>query len=92
MKIRLETARKWLRDTGAKVEAGQDASVDLAATKAVVSEANLQMALDAVQIHGGRGVLTGHGVERALRDSVAGTIYSGTSEIQRNRIAALLGL
>ncbi|MFD3942288.1 acyl-CoA dehydrogenase family protein [Streptomyces sp. NPDC058579] len=92
MKISLETARKWLRDTGAKVEAGQDAAIDLAATKTVVSEANLKMALDAVQIHGGRGVLTSHGVERELRDSVAGTIYSGTSEIQRNRIAALLGL
>lgn len=92
MQIRTETARKWLRDTGRKVESGQDAAVDLAATKTVVSEANVQNALDAVRIHGGRGVLTGHGVERALRDSVAGTIYSGTSEIQRTRIASLLGL
>ncbi|MDN3026455.1 acyl-CoA dehydrogenase family protein [Streptomyces sp. S.PB5] len=92
MKIRTETARKWLHDTGVKVESGQDAAVDLAATKTVVSEANVQNALDAVRIHGGRGVLTAHGVERALRDSVAGTIYSGTSEIQRTRIASLLGL
>ncbi|MFJ3235184.1 acyl-CoA dehydrogenase family protein [Streptomyces sp. NPDC086787] len=92
MKIRTETARKWLRDTGAKVEASQDAAVDLAATKTVVSEANVQNALDAVRIHGGRGVLTTHGVERGLRDSIAGTIYSGTSEIQRTRIASLLGL
>ncbi|MFF1543793.1 acyl-CoA dehydrogenase family protein [Streptomyces sp. NPDC058291] len=92
MKIRTETARKWLHDTGAKVESGQDAAVDLAATKTVVSEANVQNALDAVRIHGGRGVLTAHGVERALRDSVAGTVYSGTSEIQRTRIASLLGL
>ncbi|WP_406011375.1 acyl-CoA dehydrogenase family protein [Streptomyces sp. NBC_00637] len=92
MKIRTETARKWLHDTGTKVESDQDAAVDLAATKTVVSEANVQNALDAVRIHGGRGVLTAHGVERALRDSVAGTIYSGTSEIQRTRIASLLGL
>lgn len=92
MKIRTETARKWLRDTGAKVEASKDAALDLAATKTVVSEASVQNALDAVRIHGGRGVLTSHGVERGLRDSVAGTIYSGTSEIQRTRIASLLGL
>ncbi|NDZ81020.1 acyl-CoA dehydrogenase [Streptomyces sp. SID10853] len=92
MKMRVETARKWLSDTGAKVEAGEDASLDLAATKTIVSEANLRNALDAVQIQGGRGVLTAYGVERDLRNSVAGTIYSGTSEIQRNRIAALLGL
>ncbi|RAJ45672.1 alkylation response protein AidB-like acyl-CoA dehydrogenase [Kitasatospora sp. SolWspMP-SS2h] len=92
MKIRVETARKWLTDTGAKVERNEDAALDLAATKTVVSEANLQTALDAVQIHGGRGVLTEHGIERDLRNSIAGTIYSGTSEIQRNRIAMLLGL
>ncbi|MFE4976521.1 acyl-CoA dehydrogenase family protein [Kitasatospora sp. NPDC056651] len=91
-KMRVETARKWLTDTGAKVERNQDASLDLAATKTIVSEANVQTALDAVQIHGGRGVLTEFGIERDLRNSIAGTIYSGTSEIQRNRIAMLLGL
>lgn len=92
MAMRVETARKWLTDTGAKVEAGQDAAFDLAATKTIVSEANVQTALDAVQIHGGRGVLTEFGMERELRNSIAGTIYSGSSEIQRNRIATLIGL
>jgi hypothetical protein len=32
------------------------------------------------------------GVERDLRDAVGGTLYSGTSEIQRNIIAKTLGL
>jgi alkylation response protein AidB-like acyl-CoA dehydrogenase len=36
--------------------------------------------------------MTDFGVERDLRDSISGTIYSGTSEIQRNIIAAMLGL
>jgi hypothetical protein len=31
-------------------------------------------------------------VERDLRDAIGGTIYSGTSDIQRNIIARLLGL
>ncbi|AYN43135.1 acyl-CoA dehydrogenase [Streptomyces dangxiongensis] len=92
MKIAVESARKWLTDTGAKVEAGQDAAIDIAATKTVVSEANKQTALDAVQIFGGQGYLTATGLERDVRNAVAGTIYSGTSEIQRNRIASLLGL
>ncbi|MFF8926435.1 acyl-CoA dehydrogenase family protein [Streptomyces longwoodensis] len=92
MKIAVETSRKWLTDTGAKVEAGQDTAIDIAATKTVVSEANKSTALDAVQIFGGQGYLTGTGIERDVRNAVGGTIYSGTSEIQRNRIAALLGL
>ncbi|MFI8961864.1 acyl-CoA dehydrogenase family protein [Streptomyces sp. NPDC053493] len=92
MRIAVETAAKWLADTGAKAERGEDISLDLASTKIVVSEANVQTALAAVQIHGGRGVLTEYGIERDLRNSVAGTIYSGSSEIQRNRMAALLGL
>ncbi|HEV2634141.1 MAG TPA: acyl-CoA dehydrogenase family protein [Actinocrinis sp.] len=92
MKIAVETARKWLADTGAKVEAGQDAAIDIAATKIVVSEANKSTALDAVQIFGGQGYLTGTGMEREVRNAVGGTIYSGTSEIHRNRIAGLLGL
>ena len=92
MKIAVETSRKWLADTGAKVEAGQDAALDIAATKIQVSEANKSTALDAVQIFGGQGYLTGTGLERDLRNAIGGTVYSGTSEIQRNRIAALLGL
>ncbi|MFB7502962.1 acyl-CoA dehydrogenase family protein [Streptomyces broussonetiae] len=92
MKIAVETSRKWLTGTGAKVEAGQDAAIDIAATKTVVSEANKKTALDAVQIFGGQGYLTATGIERDVRNAVGGTIYSGTSEIQRNRIASLLGL
>ncbi|WP_405805952.1 acyl-CoA dehydrogenase family protein [Streptomyces sp. NBC_00210] len=92
MKIAVETARKWLADTGAKVESGEDAAIDIAATKTVVSEANTRTALDAVQIFGGKGYLTSTGIEQEVRNAVGGTIYSGTSEIQRNRIASLLGL
>jgi alkylation response protein AidB-like acyl-CoA dehydrogenase len=33
-----------------------------------------------------------YGAERALRDAVAGTLYSGTNDMQRNIIARWLGL
>jgi alkylation response protein AidB-like acyl-CoA dehydrogenase len=48
--------------------------------------------LDAIQLHGGYGFTTEYEVERDLRDAVGGKLYSGTSEIQRNQIASLLGL
>ncbi|GAB1510086.1 acyl-CoA dehydrogenase family protein [Actinophytocola sp. KF-1] len=92
MKIGVETTRKWLYDTASRFAAGENVTTDLAITKIVASEQNLATALAAVQIHGGYGYLTEYGVEASLRDAVAGTVYSGTSEIQRNRVAAMLGL
>lgn len=92
MKVRLETAR-WLvyRVAWLKQE-GKQAVVDAAIAKLYLSESFVQSSLDAVQIHGGYGYMTEFEHERNLRDSVSGTIYSGTSEIQRNIIAAWLGL
>ena len=45
-----------------------------------------------MQVHGGYGFMAEYEVERALRDAVGSTIYSGTSEMQRNIIARWLGL
>ena len=92
MKIAVETSRRWLFDAAAKLLAGQDATTEIAIAKLVTSEANVKTALDAVQIFGASGYTTALGIEAGLRDAVGGTIYSGTSEIQRNRIAATLGL
>ena len=60
--------------------------------KLFVSESLVESALATVQIHGGYGYMTEYEVERALRDAVASTIYSGTSEMQRNILARWLGL
>ena len=68
------------------------ASMDAAIAKLFVSESLLRTALNSVQIHGGYGYRTEFQVERALRDAVGSTIYSGTSERQRNIIACWLGL
>jgi alkylation response protein AidB-like acyl-CoA dehydrogenase len=43
-------------------------------------------------VHGGSGYESATEIERELRDAVAGTIYSGTSELQRNLVARWLGL
>ncbi|MFI0423542.1 acyl-CoA dehydrogenase family protein [Spongiactinospora sp. 9N601] len=92
MKIGVETSAKWLHDTALRFAAGEDVTSDLAITKLVVSEANLASALTAVQIFGGNGYMAEFGLEKDLRDAVGGVIYSGTSDIQRNRVASLLGL
>ena len=92
MSERLEAARLllyracWLKDRG------KDATAAIALAKLAVSEGAVQNSLDAIQIHGGLGVTTEGRVERALRDAVPSTLFSGTSEIQREIIARGLGL
>jgi len=88
----VETSRRWLYETARRMSAGENVTRDIAMAKLVTSEANVASALAAVQIFGGNGYMTEYGIESQLRNAVAGTIYSGTSETQRNRIAALLGL
>jgi len=92
MHVAVETARSCLHGAAASVAAGRLATVDVAMAKLVASEANVATALAAVQVFGAVGYTEACGLEADLRDAVAGTIYSGTSEIQRNRIARMLGL
>jgi alkylation response protein AidB-like acyl-CoA dehydrogenase len=92
MKVRLESARLLVYRAVSLMEAGKPVSMEAAMAKLAVSESLLQTALDTVQVHGGYGFMTEYEVERALRDAVGSTIYSGTSEMQRNIIARWLGL
>jgi hypothetical protein len=94
MKVRLETARLILYRIAwhATRNIGQPAPMDAALAKLYISEAFVQSSLDAIRIHGGYGYMTEFEVERDLRDAIGGTLYSGTSDIQRNIIARLLGL
>jgi len=57
-----------------------------------VAEACVKSCLDAIQLHGGYGYMTEYELERELRDAIAGTIYSGTSEVHRVIIANMQGL
>ena len=57
-----------------------------------VSECFVQNSLDAVRTFGASGYATETGLERDLRDSVGGVIFSGTNDIQRNIIAGHLRL
>lgn len=92
MKIRLETARLMLYKVAWMKSVGKSAVMEAAIAKLYISECFVQSSMDAVRIHGANGYLTDFGIEYALRDSVGGLIYSGTSDIQRNIISRMLGL
>ena len=92
MKLRLETSRRLLYHTAWLRDKGKSAVAEAALTKLHISDSWVKCCEDALQIHGGYGYMTESELERELRDALGSRIYSGTSEIQRNLIAALLGL
>ena len=92
MKVRLETARLLLYKVAWLKQMGKPAVMEAALAKLYLSECFVQSSLDAVRTYGGYGYMTELEVERDLRDAVGGTLYSGTSDIQRMIIARWLGL
>ncbi|HEY2863964.1 MAG TPA: acyl-CoA dehydrogenase family protein [Casimicrobiaceae bacterium] len=92
MKVQLEAGRLLTYRTASRLATARNVSLDASITKLFVSESLVKVALDAVQVHGGYGFMAEYEVERALRDAIGATIYSGTSEMQRNMIARWLGL
>jgi alkylation response protein AidB-like acyl-CoA dehydrogenase len=92
MYVRLEAARSLIYRVAWLKGQGRSAPTEAAAAKLFTSEAWVRSSQDAIQVHGAWGYLRDAGIERDLRDAVASTIYSGTSEIQRVVIARMLGL
>jgi alkylation response protein AidB-like acyl-CoA dehydrogenase len=92
MKVRLEAARLLLYKVAWLKQAGKSAVMEAAMAKLYLSESFVQSSLDTIRTYGGYGYTTEFEVERDLRDSVGGILYSGTSDIQRVIIARLLGL
>jgi alkylation response protein AidB-like acyl-CoA dehydrogenase len=64
----------------------------VALSKLWISEAALQSGLDAVQIFGASGMITGTGIDALMRDAVPSRVFSGSSEMQRAIVARMMGL
>ena len=92
MEVRLESARLLLYKAAWLKKQGKHALREASIAKLAVSDAFIKSSLDALQIHGGYGYMTEFEIERDLRDAVGGTLYSGTSEIQKVIIAGFRGL
>jgi alkylation response protein AidB-like acyl-CoA dehydrogenase len=92
MYLRLEAARLLVYQVAWLGQQGKSVLAEAAAAKLFTSEAWIASSMDAIQIHGAYGYMKESGIERDLRDAIASTIYSGTSEIQRVILARMLGL
>jgi len=93
MATQVAAARLLVQRAAALRDAGKEHTVESSQAKLFASEMSVQVALEAIQIHGGYGFTKEYPVERFLRDSKLGTIGEGTSEVQRLVIAReLLGL
>lgn len=92
MKMNAELGRLALYNAASLKNRRKRAALEASVAKLFISESLKQACLDAVQIRGGYGYMSEFEAERELRDSIASTIYSGTSEMQLNIIAHLAGL
>ncbi|MFB7657283.1 MULTISPECIES: L-prolyl-[peptidyl-carrier protein] dehydrogenase [unclassified Streptomyces] len=88
---RYEAARLLLYRAARALADGTADEIGPALAKIAVSEAAVQLGLDAVQLRGAMGVMDGT-AETLLRDALPARIFSGTNEIQKNNIARALGL
>jgi L-prolyl-PCP dehydrogenase len=87
MKRRLQAARLLLYQACWAHDDGRDATLEISLAKLAISEAAVESGLDAIRIHGGSGYMKDTGVDAGLLDAVGSTIFSGTSDIQRELIA-----
>ena len=92
MKMNVELGRLALFNAAALKTKHKRAPLETSVVKLFISESLKQACVDAVQIRGGYGFMVEYEVERELRDSIASTIYSGTSEMQLNIISRIAGL
>jgi alkylation response protein AidB-like acyl-CoA dehydrogenase len=92
MRVRLETSRLLMYKAAWLKQEGKPATLEANMTNLAVAEAFLESSMEAIRVHGGKGYLQDFEIERDLRDAVGGVIYAGTSDIQRNLIARILGL
>jgi alkylation response protein AidB-like acyl-CoA dehydrogenase len=90
MATKLVAARQLVLYAARRFEAGERADMEAGMAKLFASETAMQIALDAIRIHGGYGYSTEFDVERYFRDAPLMIVGEGTNEIQRNVIARQL--
>jgi alkylation response protein AidB-like acyl-CoA dehydrogenase len=83
MVVRGDAARMLVRRAGALKDAEEPSTVETSVAKLYATEAAVQSANDAIQVHGGSGYVDDHPVERYMRDARVTTLYEGTSQIQK---------
>ncbi|KAB7518318.1 acyl-CoA dehydrogenase family protein [Halosegnis rubeus] len=87
MRTDTQAARLLTRDAARRLDDDEPPAEAASMAKLRASETAVDVANEAVQIHGGYGYTTDFPVERFYRDAKITTIYEGTSQIQRTVIA-----
>jgi len=87
MATTVQAGRLLTWDAAGRLDRDEDARQAASMAKYFASEGAVDVANEAVQIHGGYGYTTEYPVERLYRDAKVTTIYEGTTEIQKNVIA-----
>ncbi|WP_171509004.1 acyl-CoA dehydrogenase family protein [Mycolicibacterium fortuitum] len=90
MGTKLYAARSLLLDAAERIDAGGRCDMEAGMAKLFASETAMEIALNAVRIHGGYGYSTEYDVERYFRDAPLMIVGEGTNEIQRGVIAKQL--
>ncbi|MFT3660721.1 MAG: acyl-CoA dehydrogenase family protein [Gordonia sp. (in: high G+C Gram-positive bacteria)] len=88
MATKQQAARLLTLDAADKLDRGERADLEAGMAKLFASETAMEIALDAVRVHGGYGYSKEYEVERYFRDAPLMIVGEGTNEIQRNVIAA----
>jgi alkylation response protein AidB-like acyl-CoA dehydrogenase len=90
MATKLTAARQLTLYAADRYDAGERADMEAGMAKLFASEVAMEIALNAVRVHGGYGYSTEFDVERYFRDAPLMIVGEGTNEIQRNVIAGQL--
>jgi alkylation response protein AidB-like acyl-CoA dehydrogenase len=90
MATKVTASRQLIRFAAERYDAGERCDMEAGMAKLFASEAAMEVALNAVRIHGGYGYSTEFDVERYFRDAPLMIVGEGTNEIQRNVIAQQL--
>ena len=90
MATKVHASRLLVLDAAAGIDAGRRSDLEAGMAKLYASEACMQVALDAMRIHGATGYSAEIDVERYFRDAPLMIVGEGTNEIQRNVIVRRL--
>jgi alkylation response protein AidB-like acyl-CoA dehydrogenase len=90
MATKLTAARQLVLYAARRYDAGERVDMEAGMAKLFASETAMEIALNAMRIHGGYGYSTEYDIERYFRDAPLMIVGEGTNEIQRNVIAAQL--
>jgi acyl-CoA dehydrogenase len=83
MYMKIEASRALYLKAAWTADKGENATVPASVAKAYATDAAMEVASEALQIHGGYGYIDQYPLEKLFRDAKLYQIYEGTSEIQR---------